>query len=70
MLFPLPCFKAFFSFKIFIYLFTLAASGLSCGMRDICCGVQDLSLRHTGSLSWHAGFSLVVARRLQSTQAQ
>ena len=49
--------RAFF----FFYLF-LAVSGLSSG-------TQDLSLRHMGSLLRCIGFSLVVARRLQSMQA-
>ena len=41
-------------FFIFIYLFFLAASGLSCGTRA-------LSFRCVGSLLWRAGFSPVVA---------
>ena len=43
---------------LFIYL---AASGLSCRTRDLCCGMRGLSLRR-------AGFSLVVARGLQSAR--
>ena len=46
--------------KIFIYL---AALGLSCGMRDRCCSMWDLSL-------WHVGFSLLVVCGLQSLWAQ
>ena len=35
-----------------IYLFIyLAVQGLSCGMRDLCCHVWDLSLRPVGSSS-------------------
>ena len=48
-------------FKIFIYF--LAASGLSCGTRD-------LSLRRVGSWLQCVGFSLVVARRLISCGVQ
>ena len=50
--------------NIFIYSFIyfLAASGLSCGM-------WDLSLQCVGSSLQHMGFSLVVARGLQSAQA-
>ena len=40
---------------LFIYLF-LAASGLSCRMWHLCCGIWDLSL-------WRMGFFLVVACR-------
>ena len=46
-------------FKKNIYLFILAALGLSYCM-------QDLSLQHGGSLLRHAGFSLVVAPGLSS----
>ena len=46
--------------KILIYL---AASGLSCGMWDLCCSMLCLSLHHVG-------FSLVVAHGLQSVRAQ
>ena len=42
---------AFFLFFKFI-LFTLAASGLSCGMWDPRCGMRDLSLWRTGSRAW------------------
>ena len=48
--------------KIILFIY-LAASGLSCTMRDLCCGMWDVSLQH-------AGFSLVVACGLQSIQAQ
>ena len=51
-----------FLLYLFIYLF-LAVLGLSCGARD-------LSLQRTGSSLRHAGFSLVVACRLQSTWAR
>ena len=45
---------------LFIYL---AASGLSCGMRD-------LLLCHAGSSLGHVGFSLVAACRLSSCGAR
>ena len=48
----------FFFFGIY-----LAVSGLSCGTRDLRCGMQNLLLLC-------AGFSLVVALRLQSAWAQ
>ena len=41
---------------VFLFLF-LAALGLSCSMQDLCCGMQDLSLRCVGSSLWHTGFS-------------
>ena len=51
---------SFFLKKTFIYLFIyLAASGLSCGMQDLCCGMRDLLLRRLG-------FSLVVAQALEN----
>ena len=37
----------FFLKSLFIYLF-MAASGLSCGMWDLCCGMRDVSLRRAG----------------------
>ena len=45
---------------MYVCLF-LAASGLSCGTRDIRCGMQDLLLWCAGSLLQHLDFSLVVA---------
>ena len=52
------------TYYLFMYLFTLflAASGLSCGMRD-------LSLWRTGSSLWCAGFTLVVVHSLQGAWA-
>ena len=55
-------FSAFILFYFKIYLCYLAVSGLSCGTQDLRWGMRDLSLRC-------AGFSLVVARRLQSARA-
>ena len=50
-----PSFRTAISFLLFnIYL---TVSGLNCGTRDLCCGTRHLP-------SWHAGFSLVVERRL------
>ena len=46
-------------YYLFIYLFNLflAASGLSCGMRDFHRGMRDLLLQRAGfSLVVHAGF--------------
>ena len=40
----------------------LAASGLSCGMQDLCGNIQDLSLQHSGSQ--------VVALRLSCPKAR
>ena len=54
-------------FYLFIYV---AASGLSCSMRDLCCGMRGLSLQRAGSSLWHAGFSPVMARGLQSARSQ
>ena len=48
-----------FFFKIYLFIYLLVASGLSCS-------TQDLLLRHVGSSLRCAGFSLVVVRRLQS----
>ena len=53
-MFPLPLF--------FFLFFFLAASGLSCGTRDLRCSTRDLSLCCTGS-------SLVVAHGLLSSCA-
>ena len=55
---------SFLFLNLFIYLFIyLAALGLSCGRQDLCCSMWDLSLQC-------AGFSLVVAHRLQSARPQ
>ena len=50
-------------YLFFIFLIFLADSGLSCGMRDLHWGIQDLPLRHAVSSPWPlgCGFSLVVA---------
>ena len=56
----------FLIFLIFIYFINylfLAVSGLSCDTRDLRCSMRDLSLQCVG-------FSLVVARGLQSAWAQ
>ena len=58
--------KKYLCIHLFIFL---AALGLSCGTRHLCCGMQDLLLWCAGSSLRHAGFSLVVARGLQSAWA-
>ena len=47
------------TFKKYLFIY-LAASGLSCGMRDLCCGMWDLSLWCKGSSLQRTGLSLVV----------
>ena len=55
------------AYKTTISLFFLAALGLSCGTRDLHCGMWDPLLRRVGSLLQHADFSLVVACGLLSS---
>ena len=57
------CFVLFFNLFI-LYLFIYAAPGLSCGMRDLCCGMQDILVAACRFLScgmwtsqlWHVDF--------------
>ena len=56
------CSKNFQTYLFYLFIFYfLAALGLSCGMRDLHCGMWDLLLQRVGSSLWHRGFSLVVA---------
>ena len=60
-------FPLFFPFVVvvFVFVFNLAASGLSCGMLDLHCGMWDLSLQLTGSFVQNAGFSSCGSRALE-----
>ena len=54
---------------LFVCLF-LAASGLSCGMGDLCCSIWDLSLQPSGFfLVEGPRFSVVVVRGLSCPMA-
>ena len=58
----MPIYQSFLFFNIYSFIYFLAESGLSCGMRD-------LSLWRTGSSLQCVSFSLVVARGLWSAWA-
>ena len=51
-------------FKIFTYLFILAALGLSCGTQDLCCGMWTSQLQHADAQLQHVNFLVVVCKLL------
>ena len=57
------------SFKKYLFIYVLAASGLSCGMRDIRCGMQA-SLSSCGAQALEHVGSVVVDLVLSSCSTQ